>query len=133
MLGQLLIVLALAGPEPATPKQLNLDCSGTVTVSNIIRSLAPRNAAQWSDVFRVDLSKNVWCQGKCEAISKIARQDQDYLMLQNESHTGHTTQTWIDRRTGRYYSTTDLSPFDSAITSGQCVVATFTGFAGPQF
>ena len=133
LLAQLIILVAVAASQDAIPKQFNLECSGTVSVSSLIRSLAPATATEWKETFRINLSDSRWCDGRCEVVNKIARADSDNLMLRDDQQSGRIVRTWINRRTGRYYSSQDLSPYDAAITSGQCVVSTFTDFTPPQF
>ena len=122
------------GPAPTAPSQFDLQCEGRVQVTNIVRSMAPEGDAPWGGTLHVDLKSGQWCEGKCEVNHKIARLDQDYLMLEfSLDHARAERKTWISRHTGAYYASVDLSPLTSAVTTGQCALLPFSGLAKTLF
>jgi len=130
------VVLAGVTPAPAAaaPTQFDLQCEGKVQVANIVRSMAPDGDTPWSGTLHIDLKGGQWCEGKCDVDHKIARLDQDYLMLEFSRDRGRAERkTWVNRHTGDYYASVDLTPLTTAVTTGQCVLAPFSGLSKTLF
>lgn len=119
----------------AAVSAFNLTCTGTMhSFSRATGSVSKPYTA----IYRIDLTRKIWCEGDCKGTAPIARVLPTSLFLRDEDgNSASDTQTdadWIDRETGEHHSLleTSLSGMTVRIRmEGHCERSAFTGF--PKF
>lgn len=120
---------AKAGPAAM---RFDLECSG------MLHNWTGEAPASWKEIFKVDMSSNRWCRGRCGTTYPIGTMNTDMLAL-HDSHagTGGPTgvETTISRMDGEIKERLSLGTpaVSKVVVEGFCTKTPFTGFGERKF
>jgi hypothetical protein len=118
----LVMMAAASGAAAATPRQFDLDCSGSQ------KTAATGAEAAWSKRLSLDLDAKLWCEAGCASGNPIGRMDPDKVWLRGDPGAASRDPTapmmYVDRMSG------ELTARDGAGQSfdATCHLAPFTRF-----
>lgn len=113
----------------AIGQQFDLVCTGETSFG------APSPVTPFNIRVRIDLDRNVWCQGSCGVAMPILDVNTGRILLeQRQLDEGGSYFTSLNRETGGYVSNLhDPTNGEHRTMLGTCTKATFTPIPGPQF
>jgi len=98
----ILALAAQAAPVPSRPQQFDLSCSGMVE----LQLYAPRSYTKltrnepWKAMFRVDLTRNFWCEDKCTEVYSPAIAKPNVLVMVESDRAGIRQRTAFEATDG---------------------------------
>jgi hypothetical protein len=121
----------LASAAPAAAPTFNLTCAGTMTKI----FWAGGGDEPYRTVFRIDLTRRLWCSDECLNTLRIASFDARRIVLQDRDKPGDFLSNVINRQTGEHHSLMSYDfhargepePF-TVNWEGHCEPSKFTGF-----
>lgn len=131
------VAFVSAAQAAENTSQFDLVCSGMSST----KSLFENSSKPYSDIYRIDLQRKIWCDGECKATRDISDILPTELTLQSANvdtpSERSTLINSVDRQTGAHKITSTYSkPGDRRTIiimdwAGQCEKRPFSGF--PKF
>ncbi len=126
--------LLVAGPAFGQATQFNLRCKGMMEV----REIGADKVEPYEKVFRIDLTRQKWCEGECEQPANIASVQDTQIVLTDYKSETRSMDSYvserIDRKTGEHEAGLGVRSYgrsgfvSSKSWKGTCEREPFTGF-----